>query len=50
MSGIIVNRYSITFLPKNEGSKIIAVENKYKSQIMANIKETSLVVDNSCLY
>ena len=50
MSWIIVNKYSITFLPKNEGSKIIAVENKYKSQIMATIKEKNLIVDNSCLY
>ena len=47
---IIFNRYSITFLPKSEGATLIAVEIKYRNQVIANIKEKSLIVDNSDLY
>ncbi len=47
---IIFNKYSITFLPKTEGATLIAVEIKYRNQVIANIKEKSLIVDNSDLY
>ena len=47
---IILNKYSITFLPKTEGSTLIAVEIKYKNQIIDNIKEKHLIVDNSNLF
>lgn len=50
MQWIILNRYSITFLPKNEGATLMAVEIKYKNQVIGNIKEKSLIVDNSGLY
>ncbi|WP_407414661.1 hypothetical protein [Methanobrevibacter sp.] len=47
---IILNKYSITFLPKIEGAKLIAIEIKYKDQVISNIKEKSLIIDNSNLY
>ena len=50
MHSILLNKYSITFLPKNEGSTLIAVEIKYKNQVIDNIKEKQLIVDNSDLY
>lgn len=50
MHWIILNKYSITFLPKIEGTKLIAIEIKYKDQVTNNIKEKSLIVDNSNLY
>ena len=50
MCWITLNKYSITFLPKTEGSTLIAVEIKYKNQIIDNIKEKHLIVDNSNLF
>ena len=47
---IILNKYSITFLPKIEGATLIAVEIKYKIQVIDNIKEKHLIVDNSNLF
>lgn len=47
---IILNKYSITFLPKNKGATLIAIEIKYRDQIINNIKDKSLIVDNSNLY
>lgn len=44
---IIFNKYSIAFLPKTEGSTMIAIEIRYKSQVLDNIKEKSIIVDNS---
>lgn len=50
MRWIIFNKYSITFLPKTEGASLIAIEIKYKSQVIDNIKDKNLIVDNSSLY
>ena len=50
MHWIILNKYSITFLPKIKGEKLIAIEIKYKNQVISNIKEKSLIVDNTNLY
>lgn len=50
MHWIILNRYSITFLPKTEGARLIAIDIKYKSQVISNISEKSLIIDNSDLY
>lgn len=47
---IILNKYSITFLPKIKGASLIAIEIKYKNQVIGNIKEKSLIVDNTDLY
>lgn len=47
---IILNKYSITFLPKIEGASLIAISIKYKSQVIDNIEDKSLIVDNSNLY
>jgi hypothetical protein len=47
---IILNKYSITFLPKNKGAVLIAIEIKYASQVIDNIKDKSIIVDNSNLY
>ncbi|MBQ6098556.1 MAG: hypothetical protein IJL02_01675 [Methanobrevibacter sp.] len=50
MQWIILNRYSITFLPKTKGATLIAVEIKYKDTVIKSIKDKSLIVDNSDLY
>ncbi len=50
MQWIILNKHSITFIPKNEGATLIAVEIKYKNQVIGNIKEKQIIVDNSNLY
>lgn len=47
---IILNKYSITFLPKMKGATLIAIEIKYRNQVINNIKDKSLIVDNSNLY
>ena len=46
MQWIILNKYSITFLPKIEGATLIAIEIKYADQVISNIKDKSLIVDN----
>ena len=43
MQWIILNRYSITFLPKNKDDSLIAIGIRYKSQVISNIKEKSLI-------
>lgn len=50
MHWIILNRYSMTFLPKIEGARLIAIDVKYKSQIIPNVPEKSLIIDNSGMY
>ena len=50
MQWILLNKHSITFIPKNEGATLIAVEIKYKNQVIDNIKEKQIIVDNSNLY
>lgn len=47
---ILINNYSICFLPANSNSKMIAVDVKYKDSILNAIENKSLVVDNSSLY
>ncbi len=47
---ILINNYSICFLPVNVNSKMIAVNVKYKDSILKAIGNKSLVVDNSSLY
>jgi membrane protein implicated in regulation of membrane protease activity len=47
MHWIILNKYSITFIPKTEGAPLIAVEIKYKNQVIGNIKDKQIIVDNS---
>lgn len=50
MHWIILNKYSIAFLPKIEGARLIAVSIDYKNQIVSNINEKSLIIDNTGLY
>lgn len=50
MHWIILNKYSITFLPKIEGATLIAIGIRYRDQVISNIKEKSLIVDNTNLY
>jgi hypothetical protein len=47
---ILINNYSICFLPKNVNSKMIAVDVKYKDSILKAIDNKSLIIDNSSLY
>lgn len=46
---VLINRYSISFIPKTK-TNIIFADIKYKSQILDNFDEKSLIVDNSDLY
>ena len=46
---ILINRYSICFLPRTT-AYVLAVDIKYKNQILANISDKSLIIDNSDLY
>lgn len=50
MQWIVINKYSITFLPNVEGVRLIAINNKYTGQVLDNIKEKSLIADNRELY
>lgn len=50
MQWIILNKYSIDFLPKKEGATLISINIKYKDQIIPNINEKSLIIDNTGLY
>lgn len=47
---VIINDYSIAFLPKNTSSKIIAVDKQYQDEVLEAIVDKSLIVDNSDLY
>lgn len=46
---VLINNYSICFLPSNANSKMIAVDVKYKDSILKAI-DNNIVVDNSSLY
>ena len=46
---ILINKYSICFIQKDD-SKIIAVDVKYKNEIINAINENIKIVDNSDLY
>lgn len=47
---VLINRYSISFIPKTKTNNIFFADIKYKSQILENFNEKSLIVDNSDLY
>lgn len=47
---VIINKYSISFLPQNNSLKLIAVSSDYKEKILKAIKDKNIVVDNSNLY
>ncbi|WP_458454081.1 hypothetical protein [Methanobrevibacter sp.] len=47
---VIINKYSISFLPQNNSLKLIAVSVDYKEEILKAIKDKNIVVDNSNLY
>lgn len=47
---VIINNYSICFIPRNPNEKIIAIRKEYKSQIVNFEGYESLIVDNSSLY
>ena len=47
---VIINKYSICFIPRVENSKVIAVNIVYKDSILDAINDKSIIVDNSRLY
>lgn len=47
---ILINRYSIVFLPKSASSKLMAVDKRYRKEVVDAISDKSLIVDNSKLY
>lgn len=46
---VLINKYSLCFLPRLK-TDIIAIEVKYKNQVLENLNEKSLIVDNSDSY
>ena len=46
---ILINRYSICFLPRTK-THVLSAYIKYKNQILANISDKSIIVDNRDLY
>ena len=47
---VLINNYSICFIPKNVGSTLIAVEKSYKDSVINAIGNKEIIVDNSSLY
>lgn len=47
---ILINNYSIAFLPQNISSKMIAVDVAHKNEILNSINEKNIIIDNSDLY
>lgn len=47
---ILINNYSISFLPQNINSKMIAVDVAHKNEILNSINEKNIIIDNSDLY
>ncbi|WP_407374103.1 hypothetical protein [Methanobrevibacter sp.] len=47
---VLLNRYSICFLPKKSSLKLIAVDIDYKDSVIQAIPDKSLIIDNSNLY
>lgn len=47
---ILINNYSISFLPQNINSKMIAVNVAHKNEILNSINEKNIIIDNSDLY
>jgi hypothetical protein len=47
---ILINNYSIAFLPQNINSKMIAVNVAHKNEILNSINEKNIIIDNSDLY
>ena len=46
---ILINRYSICFLPRTK-THVLSADIKYKNQILANISDKSIIIDNNDLY
>lgn len=47
---VVINKYSVCFIPRTENSKVIAVNIAYKDSILKAIDDKSIIVDNSSLY
>ncbi len=50
IQSILVNKYSICFLPNKVNSTMIAVNADYKDSVLGAISRKELIVDNSNLY
>lgn len=47
---VLINNYSIAFLPQNVNSKMIAIDVAHKNEIINSINEKDIIIDNSDLY
>ena len=47
---VVINKYSICFIPTNLDSILIAVEVDYKDSVIKAIGNNGLIIDNSSLY
>lgn len=47
---VLINKYSISFIPNKANSTLIAIGISYKSDVLNNFARKELIVDNSSLY
>lgn len=47
---VLINKYSISFIPNKANSILIAIGISYKSDVLNNFARKELIVDNSSLY
>ncbi|WP_292885556.1 hypothetical protein [Methanobrevibacter sp. UBA212] len=47
---VLINKYSISFIPNKTNSTLIAIGISYKSDVLNNFARKELIVDNSSLY
>ena len=47
---VLINKYSISFIPNKPNSTLIAIGIRYKEDVLNNFSHKELIVDNSSLY
>ena len=47
---VLINKYSISFIPNKPNSTLIAIGISYKEDVLNNFSHKELIVDNSSLY
>ena len=47
---VLINKYSISFIPNKTNSTLIAIGIRYKEDVLNNFSHKELIVDNSSLY
>lgn len=47
---VLINKFSIAFLPHDHRSKMIAVDVSHKNEILNSVNDKNIIIDNSTLY